>query len=216
VELQIALLLTAMITMLMTGALRTTLQTWDRSTAKQDQTEHSLLVDQFIRRHLNSMRFARLRNTKGQAMISFLGDSEQLHFVAPYPIYDNDGTLFWWTLKNQWDEENKQHRLILEYYPFSPRQIVDYDLRHGIAFDDQEPVQIVVAEATRIERVEYFFRDAEGVESWLSRWEPTNLSPRVIRLSLVETNAQGEDVKLPDIAVAPRFSRQHLLSPVSG
>ena len=216
VELQIALLLTAMITMLMVGAFRMTLQTWDKNTAKQDLVEHRYLIDQFIRRHLNSMRFVRLRNTQNRPMVSFLGDSEKLHFVAPYPIYDNDGTLFLWTLKNQAQKGGKKPRLILEYYPHSPTQTVEYDPRRGVTIEGQEPTVIVVAQDTRIDSLEYYFKDDKRVESWVDRWKPSRFSPGVIRLKLQETNPAGEDIDLLEISVSPRFAQQHLLSQVGG
>ena len=211
VELQIALLLMAMITMLMVGALRITIQTWDKSTAKQDGAEHRYLTDQFLRKHLNNMRFVRSRTTQGTIISGFLGDSQQLHFVAPFPAFDNDGSLFWWTLKSQRDAKSNRDQLVLEYYPFSPGQPVDYESGRGIRLDDLEPTPLTVADATRIVSVEYYYQDAEGLELRVDDWEPGTYAPKLIRLKLAETDPDGDEVELLELAVAPRFALQQLL-----
>ena len=210
VELQIAMLIMTMIALLMAGALRASVQAWRSSTEHQDVSEHRFLVEQFLRRHLSGMRFTRFQYEAVGSMVSFMGTGEAIHFVAPYPGFDSDGSLYWWTLKNQWSEEKERERLVLEYVPYEPRDMVEYDARSGIVLEEVEPGTLVVDDALRLVDAEFYADDSRGISGWLGEWEPGRRTPRALRLRLREIEAEGETHALPEITIAPRFNVQRL------
>jgi type II secretory pathway pseudopilin PulG len=210
VELQIAMLIMTLIALLMAGALRATVQAWEKSTEHQDVAEHRFLVDQFLRRHLATMRFARFQYGDTGAMISFMGSNDAVHFVATYPGFESDGALYWWTLKNEWLDELERERLVLEYLPFVQGELVEYDPRSGVSIKDVVPVQLVLDDSIRLAAADYYVDDDTGLDGWLEEWEPGARIPQVVRLQLVEVDSRGEEIALPEIAIAPRFSLQQL------
>lgn len=211
VELQIAMVIMTMIAMLMAGALRATVQTWGKTTEHQDLSEHRFLVDQFLRRHLNNMRFYRARLPEGRRPVSFMGGKRQLHFVAPFPNFVNDGELYWWTLKNQAAEDGLSEQLVLEYLPFSSRQVIDYDPGKGLLIDDAEPASIVVDSDLRLESLEYFDQDELGIDDWRSDWEPGDRAPKVVALQILDVNVEDDEEALTRMVIAPRFYHQRLI-----
>lgn len=223
-ELQIALLLLAMITVLMVGALRLATQTWNKVTVKQDVAEHRFLVAQTLRRLLNSMRFVRVRTTEGQLMSSFLANQTEIHFVAPFPTFRNDNVLYWWTLTTDTDPEENFPRLVIDYLPFSQEQLLDIQLDGSLVLVNQieteegtidepeegEPQELVLADRFLLMEAQFYIRDDQGVEEWLDEWEPSTQAPLVVRLLIAEVDKEGSETMLPEIAVAPRFSDQRL------
>lgn len=221
VELQVALLLVSLIAVLMIGALRVSTQTWDKVTAKQDIAEHRLLVANLLRKQLGNMRFFRVRIESGELISSFMGDGESLHFVAPYPSFRNDGTLYWWTLKTVWNDETQHYQLVMDYLPYLAGEMINLD-EEGAPYyedpqqrDDREPLdltvsRLVIADDLLLGDLAYYSRDSQGVEGWEEEWENSTQAPLVVQLKLTEVDADGNEFELPEMAIAPRFASQQL------
>ncbi|WP_461519371.1 PulJ/GspJ family protein [Porticoccus sp.] len=221
VELQVALLLVSLIAVLMIGALRVSTQTWDKVTKKQDIAEHRLLIVNLLRKQLGNMRFFRVRTDDGELISSFMGNSESLHFVAPFPSFRNDGALYWWSLKTVWNDEVEHHQLVLDYRPYLASETVYFDEDGAPYYDDQafredrelkdvEISRLVVADDFLLSELTYYTRDSQGVEGWEEEWENSTQTPLVVQFVLTEVDADGNENDLPDIAVAPRFASQQL------
>ena len=118
VELQIALLIVAVMAALMSGALRLSSKTWASVHQQQDQVEHRYFLAQYLRRHLSNARFMRVTTADEGTVIGFFGNGETINFVAPWPAFHNDGELYWWNLALQWDEERRQYDLLASYFPY--------------------------------------------------------------------------------------------------
>lgn len=223
VELQVALLLVSLIAVLMIGALRVSIQTWDKVTKKQDVAEHRLLIVNLLRKQLGNMRFFRVRTDDGELITSFMGNSESLHFVAPFPSFRNDGALFWWTLKTVWNDEIEHRQLVLDYRPYLAGETVYFDQEGAPYYEDQgfiedrdqkelDITRLVVADDVLLGELTYYSRDSQGVEGWEDEWENSTQTPLVVQFVLKEVDADGNEFDLPDIAVAPRFASQQLYS----
>jgi type II secretory pathway pseudopilin PulG len=118
VELQIALLIVAVMAVLMSGALRLSSKTYSTVSRQQDFVEQRYLLAQYLRRHLSSARFKRVNTEKYGQVTGFFGDQEQINFVAPYPAFHQDGELYWWNFRLDWDQDLDQHNLVASYFPY--------------------------------------------------------------------------------------------------
>ncbi|TDG15235.1 hypothetical protein E2F43_03095 [Seongchinamella unica] len=211
VELQVALLLMTLIAVLLAGALRATVNAWDRSTEHQDVAEHNFMVDQFLRRILSSMRFTHFQYVTKGRRVSFMGTGQAIYFVAPYPAFVNDGGLYWWTLRNRVGTDSAREGLVLEYLPYDSDQVVDYDPVAGLIIEDATPETLMVDESLRLLNVEYYAEENDqDIGGWRKDWEPGNWPPRVMRLLLAETDSRGEEINQSELAVSPRFYFQQL------
>ena len=226
VEVMIALLLLSLIAVLMAGVLRTASQTWTKVAAHQDTAQQRLLINQFLRRQLTSIRFVKMRMIDDQRISSFLGGSEALHYVAPFPTFHNNKKLYWWTLMSRFDTESGVDQLLLQYRPFYSDDLVDIDedgsllltpsqfddLNEEEELEDLEPTTLVLAENVVIVSMEFFTRDKLGEEHWFDEWEPLELTPWVIRLTIAETDDAGNEWVFPELAVAPRFAHRQIVT----
>jgi len=219
VELQVALLLVSLMTVLMAAALRISAQTWGKVTDYQDIHEHRFLVSQFVRRHLNNMRFISMTTDEGNTIIGFFGSKEKLTFTAPFPTFENNGALYWWTLHTIWNPQDERYQLVMDYKPYIPGQLVivlttnEIDFKNNVEnAEDEDTKRLVVADNISLEVAEYFGRDDQGDVEWSDEWIALNRSPLIIRLQFIELDKEGVEYQLPEIAVAPRFSDQFLYS----
>jgi prepilin-type N-terminal cleavage/methylation domain-containing protein len=234
VELQIALLIVAIMAALMSGALRLSSKTWATVNRQQDQVEHRYLLAQYLRRHLSSARFVPAMTEKYGSVTGFFGDEKQINFVAPFPAFHQDGELYWWNFRLDQDEELNQYNLVASYFPHedgtslkpendkhtrrSDGRLLEFDNDGVLYIKDVESTQMIVAENIEELRFEYFYRDEKGVQKWVERWEPGTVSPLVIRINLAFARKEGEPVAdrkysiLPEILVTPRFADQRLHS----
>ncbi|TXS91216.1 prepilin-type N-terminal cleavage/methylation domain-containing protein [Parahaliea maris] len=213
VELLVALVLMSFITVLMASGLRATGQGWEKITDRQNENEHRFQVDQFLRRHINSARFPRIRDEEGVGMVGFFGTASSLHFLAPMPVYENNGVLYWWNLKIITDDKTREQVLELQYLPYRDGEPVRYDQVAGLSMEGVSLRQIEVARQVRISSIRYYGATGRGGggESWLTEWPAgSDLAPRVIRLQIEELNRQGEYEAWQEIAVAPRFRDQEI------
>lgn len=211
VELQVSLVIVGLITLLMTSALRSTVQVWEKSSTRQDQAEHRFLVDQFLRRHLGNMRFYRFPLENEGGYLSFIGERKAMYFVAPFPAPENNGMLYWWTLRNQWNEALDHNEVVLEYMPYSRNMEVSYRAGRGIEIEDIESRQFVVDDNLEIEELRYFRVDRDGINTWEDNWEPDLDAPVVVEVRLRSTRQDARRGETTRIGVAPKYTALQLL-----
>jgi len=144
VELQIAIVIMAMISLLLLGALRLTSQTWSKVSARQDTAEQQFQLSQLLRRHLSGARFFKIRLSSGETVDSFIGGRDYLHYVAPFPRFINDGKLFWWTLKIAWDENHQREVLLLDYQDFNSSTPITWDGDSSLVVEGQVSQRLVL------------------------------------------------------------------------
>ena len=201
VELQIAIVIMAMISLLLLGALRLTSQTWSKVSARQDAAEQQFLLSQLLRRHLSNARFFKIRLGSGETVASFFGGQDYLHYVAPFPRFINDGELYWWTLKIAWDESHQQEVLLLDYQPFNSSVSVTWD-GDATIFIEGQPSQRLVLEPSIDHLALSYYGDINGGditgdisgaangedEAWHEEWPAGDLSvsavPRLISVKV--------------------------------
>ena len=203
VELQIAIVIMAMISLLLLGALRLTSQTWSKVSARQDAAEQQFLLSQLLRRHLSNARFFKIRLGSGETVDSFLGGQDYLHYVAPFPRFINDGELYWWTLKITWDENHQQEVLLLDYQTFNSSVSVAWDGDATIFIEGQQSQRLVLEPDIDHLALSYYgdiTGDISGAsngedEAWHEEWPAGDLSVSAVPQLLSVKVARDE----PDV-----------------
>lgn len=227
IELLIALVLVSMVSLLLGGALRLGTQAWAKVNARQDQAEHDFLLAQMLRRHLASARFVTMQTSDGANVTGFIGAPDRVTFIAPYPSYDNDGALYWWTLEVAADAAMADDALQLSYVRYDADQTVDargdatitvtqnYEENGLSSTSELDPETLVIAPEVSAITLSYFYRNAMDEGQWVEGWDPTdeefaNTTPELIRLIVTTTDAQRHEITLPEITVAPHLIEQRL------
>ncbi len=196
VELQIAIVIMAMISLLLLGALRLTSLTWSKVSARQDGAEQQFQLSQLLRRHLSGARFFKIRLSSGETVDSFIGGRDYLHYVAPFPRFINDGKLFWWTLKIVWDENHQQEVLLLEYQDFNSSTPIIWDGDASLAVEGQVSQRLVLEPDITQLNLAYFgdvsgndSGDVNAREQWHEEWLAGDVSaaavPHLVRVKLL-------------------------------
>ncbi len=196
VELQIAIVIMAMISLLLLGALRLTSQTWSKVSARQDGAEQQFQLSQLLRRHLSGARFFKIRLSSGETVDSFIGGRDYLHYVAPFPRFINDGKLFWWTLKIAWDENHQQEVLVLDYQDFDSSTPITWDGDASLRVDDRVSQRLVLEPNIDQLNLAYFggesgknSGDVNAREQWHEEWLAGDVSdaavPTLVRVKLL-------------------------------
>ncbi len=233
VELQIALLIVALMAVLMSGALRLAAKTWGAVNTQQDAVEHRYLLAQYLRRHLSSARFMSVTTEKYGSATGFFGNQTQINFVSPFPAFHHNGELYWWNFKLERDDEGNQYNLVASYFPYETNQpgrsddfelsrhnLIEFDNDGGLYIKDIEPIQMLIAKNIADLTFEYFYRDEQGVQKWVDQWQPGTTTPLVIRINVVSASEipgpGGETIytAFPEILITPRYANQQLHSGV--
>jgi prepilin-type N-terminal cleavage/methylation domain-containing protein len=204
VELQIAIVIMAMISLLLLGALRLTSQTWRKVSARQDAAEQQFLLSQLLRRHLSHARFFKIRLSSGETVVSFMGGQDYLHYVAPFPRFMNDGELYWWTLKIAWDENHQQEVLLLDYQAFNSSVSITWDGDANIIIEGQQSQRLVLEPGIDHLALSYYGDISGGAisgagsgeeEAWHEEWPAGDLSVSAVPQLLSVKVARDE----PDV-----------------
>lgn len=212
VELQVALLLMSMIAILLTGALRANVQAWAKSTQHQDTSEHRYMVGQFLRRHMESMRFQRVRDQELKIRMSFVGNRRSIHYIAPHPGVGHMGDLFIWSLENHWNEDTGKDQLALTFVPYTSIDSIEFEKNGGMRIPDSEPTQIVVSENFLIKEFRYYTEGSQGIENWHNELEAGSEAPKIIEVTLIEVGKSANPPKTTELAISPRLYTQELAS----
>lgn len=229
VELMIALVIMGVMAVLMASSLNLTSKAWNRIGDRQDGSEHQYLVNQQIRSHLSSARFYRIRTSSGERIVSFAGSEKKLSFVAPFPGYNSDGNLYWWTLELRLNEEQQQE-LVMSYEAFNNDALIELDGEGGIAqiadFENEnfseffgdtesgsgEKTELIIA--TDVEEIsfQYLQKDENDHLDWVSEWEPGFLLPQLVEVGVLYQTPGATGKKQSSLIAAFRFARQRLIA----
>ena len=219
VELQIAIVIMAIISILLLGALRLTSQAWRKVTDRQDAAEHQFLLSQMLRRHISGARLIKVRMDSGGMADSFIGGQDYLHYVAPFPRFINNGELYWWTLKIDWDESVQQEVLVLDYQPFDANLSLSFDADSSLTIEGQSGQRLMIA--SDIDTLVLAYYGVEGGDfanddaQWLGEWNLMSLDgsrvnsplPQLLNLKVgvVEQEAYQP---WPEIVMALRYASE--------
>ena len=218
VELQIAIVIMAMISLLLLGALRLTSQTWSKVSARQDAAEHQFLLSQLLRRHLSGARFFDIALSSGETVDSFIGGRDYVHYVAPFPRFINDGALYWWTLKIAWDDAHEQQVLVLDYQAFDRSVALIWDGDATIAIEGQHYQRLVLEPNIEHLSLAYYgdisgdINGAASVEeaAWHEMWPGADVSisgvPQLLRLNIGPVES-GVYQRWPELVLGLRYTR---------
>lgn len=215
VELQIAIVIMAMISLLLLGALRLTSQTWSKVTERQDRAEHQFLVSQLLRRHLSMAQYFTVRLAAGETSGSFIGGPNYLHYVAPFPSFYNDGVLYWWSLKIVWDEGYQRDVLVLDYQIFDKNVSVSLS-DGGLDVEGQSAQRLVLESKIESVALSYFFDDIDRGPEWREEWFADELKGRRLpsllsmQLSVENGYAVGGVQTWPAVVLAPLYVNEAL------
>jgi len=193
-ELMIALLLFAMLSVLLAGGLRLGTRVWDRVGGMLDQLAEREVVQGFLRRTIAS---AQPLGGSGKTA-AFEGRTGSITFVAPSPPYVGSGGFNVFQIAAEGRREASP-RLVLRLWNIDPA---------GKGKTAESPVAPPSFERVLLrglQRVSFSFYGAsdDGTESWRSRWDKDDLLPRMVRLELV--GADGR--RWPALLVALRLAR---------
>jgi general secretion pathway protein J len=212
VELQIAILIVALMAVLMTSALRLSSKTWSQVSAQQDTAEQRYLLAQYLRRHISNARFMQVTTEEYGTVTSFFGDEDQISFIAPYPAFHQNGELYWWNFKLEKSGVFDHYELVASYFPIDKNALLKLENDDGVYVEGVTETRFVIAENVIDLKFEYFRLDEEGRQQWLSSWQADTTIPLLIaiNINIPEENEALIGSPLPEIVIAPRFAYQKL------
>lgn len=192
-EMTIALVLFALMSAILFGALRIAGRSWDGGEAKAAQTSDIRQTEQFLREHLTSQYPQRLRKVVELPLI-FSGTHDELRYAAALPARVDEGGIYYFRLFVAKDGDRS--RLMLE------RIVPDLEATGDIDFTDAD--RSVLAEDIDEIRVDYFGRDKGSVDAneptWRDRWDDKQLLPLLLRIEIVPKKGPP----WPQLVVEPR------------
>lgn len=212
VELQIAILIVALMAVLISSALRLSSKTWRQVSEQQDVVERRFLLAQYLRRHISNARFMVVASEEYGTVTSFFGDENQINFIAPFPVYRQNGELYWWNFKLEETSVPDHFDLVASYFPVDKDKLVKLDNGDGVFADSANKARFVIANNITELEFEYFYRDEEGDRRWLYNWQPTETPPLLIaiKINISEENKSIINSIPLTVVVAPRFADQQL------
>lgn len=192
-ELVIAMLLLALMSSVLYGALGFAGRSWEGGEAKAEATAAMRLSHGFLRAQLEAQHPLRMRKMPDFPLV-FTGSRDELRFAASLPARITGGGIWYYRLAVK--TENDQSRLVLE------RVVPDVDAAALPDFDKTE--RSVLADDVKELRVGYFGYDIAAARTttptWRERWDDPNRLPLLIRVDVVPTRGPA----WPTLLVAPR------------
>ena len=189
------LVVMSILTLIMTasfGAVRLGSRSFEAGIKRANETEQLRATADFLRR-----QFAQLapivQNIDVERVISFIGDQEQISFIAPAPQHTENAGLFVYRLTAAGDYDDK--RLLLAYAPYDPG-----------AEDFAEVIferSIVLTDGQAEIRFEFYGVNYEREDpAWHEVWvgEPATF-PKMVRIHLVTASGSAN---WPDLVFAIR------------
>jgi general secretion pathway protein J len=192
IELVIALMLLALMSSVLFGALQLAGRSWDGGEAKVAQVTEMRQTQQFLREQIAGAYPQRLPKAADFPLL-FSGEREELRFSAPLPARVAEGGVLYFRLALVKDAEHS--RLVLE------RAIPDLSVPDEPSFDGAD--RSILAEGIGSIKLGYFGRDSgtvEGAPTWRDRWEDRQILPQLIRVEVVPAKGPA----WPPLVVEPR------------
>ena len=192
-ELVVALMLLAIMSGVLYGALGFAGRSWEGGEAKAEATASMRLAHQFLRAQLEGQHPLRMRKMPEYPLL-FGGSRDELRYAAQLPARIGGGGV--WYYKLEVVKENDRSRLVLE------RQVPDLDALSIPDFDRTD--RSVLADDIAEIRVSYYGRDAgasnQNAPTWRERWDDRNRLPLVVRIDVIPQRGPA----WPSLVVAPR------------
>jgi general secretion pathway protein J len=181
VEMLVGLALLGLMTLLLFGALRFSIRSWDRAEAKTLQVVDVRIVEGVLRREIGKAFPLRV-GLANENKIAFEGDSRRVHFVTALPAHLSGGGLSLIALEFAEDRaEMRQDQagkvLVLKHV------IPDGDTRDFSALDKSD--RSVLLKGLEDVEFAYFGRDNDQTEaSWRAQWTASARIPTLLRIKL--------------------------------
>ena len=193
VELLIALVLLALLSAVLYGALGFAATTLDRGEAKVDTTSGMRLAQMFLRGNLEEQHPLRMRKIVEWPLV-FAGEQEELRYAAVLPARVASGGVWFYRLAVRRDEARSP--LVLE------RMLPDLAAAQPPEFTNAE--RSVLAQDIASLKIGYFGRDVGAADAndptWRDRWDDRQRLPIMIRIDV----APKQGPAWPPLFVAPR------------
>lgn len=192
-ELTIALVLLALMSGVLYGALGMAGKSVDRGEAKVEATAGMRLAQEFLRAQLEMQHPLRMRKVQEFPLV-FAGERDVLRYAAPLPARVAGGGIWFYRISVAQDDARSP--LVLER--------VAPDVNAARIPDFVEPERSILAENIAEIRFAYFGRDASATDdtepTWRDRWDNTQRLPLLVRIDV--TPKQGPP--WPTLVVQPR------------
>jgi general secretion pathway protein J len=192
-ELTVALVLLALMSAVIYGALGLAGKGVDRGEAKVDATANMRLAQEFLRAQLEMQHPLRMRKVQEFPLL-FAGERDQVRYAAPLPARVAAGGIWYYRISVASDDARSP--LVLER--------ITPDVNGASVPDFVEPERSILAEGIAEIRFGYFGRDANATDdtapSWRDRWDNPQRLPLLVRIDV--TPKQGPP--WPTLIVAPR------------
>jgi general secretion pathway protein J len=193
VELLIALVLLALLSAVLYGALGFAATTLDRGEARVDATSGMRLAQAFLRGNLEEQHPLRMRKIVEWPLV-FAGEQEELRYAAVLPARVASGGVWFYRLSVRRDEARTP--LVLE------RMLPDLTAAQPPEFTNAE--RSVLAQDIASLKIGYFGRDVGAADAndptWRDRWDDRQRLPIMIRIDV----APKQGAAWPPLFVAPR------------
>jgi general secretion pathway protein J len=192
-ELVIALMLLALMSGVLYGALGYAGRSWESGEAKAEATASMRLTHQFLRAQLEGQHPLRMRKMPEYPLL-FGGSRDELRYAAQLPARISGGGVWYYHLEVV--KEGDRSRLVLE------RQVPELDGSAIPGFDRSD--RSVLAEDIAELRISYYGRDAGASlatnPTWRERWDDRNRLPLMVRIDVLPQRGPA----WPTLVVAPR------------
>lgn len=191
-ELILAFALLGMMMLLVGGALRLAIHSWDAGEEHIDTVGQMRIAEDFLRRQFSQLSPWRWRKVQGTPL-AFVGEAERLRFTAPLVARAGQGGVSWFQLGLEPGGEAR--RLVLR------RMVPDRDLLAFPEFDEGETT--ILAEQIAEIRLRYFGsagrQAAAQPPTWREVWDDPDRLPMLIELKVKPTKGAA----WPELLVAP-------------
>lgn len=195
-ELTIALVLLALLSSVMFGALSFAGRSWDGGEAKAAQVSEMRQTEQFLRAQIGAQYPLRAA-TVLEAPLYFSGSADEIRYAAALPSRVAEGGVYVFRLALSNDGESS--KLIQE------RVIVDPKAANG-EVDFQDAERAVMAEGIATLKISYFGLDPNASDNdqptWRDRWDDKQRLPTLIRIEVTPKKAAA----WPPLVIEPRHS----------
>jgi general secretion pathway protein J len=192
-ELTIALVLLALMSSVIYGALRLAGTSTERGEAKVDSTSGMRLAQEFLRAQLEAQHPLRMRKVQEFPLL-FAGDRDQLRYAAALPPRVAAGGIWYYRISVAHDDPRSP--LVLE------RMAPDVNGERMPDFAQAE--RSILAEGIADVRFAYFGRDANATDatepSWRDRWDDPQRLPLLVRIDVTPKRGSA----WPTLVVQPR------------
>jgi len=191
-EVLIAMTLLGVMMVLIFGALRVSVRSWESGEQQAAQVSQLLVLHNFLRSHLTRMKPWEDDFSEDEPIFSFQGTEQAIQFVSTLPLH-NRGAGGWHKFNIQLKKNHDSKDLIVKLEPFFPA----LDKEHQ-PIDD-----VVLIENVEAIKFSYFGADDPDEEAqWFDEWLEKSHFPKMIR---VEIRVRGEKT-WPPLIVAPKIA----------